>query len=114
LIFQQAVIADGPIGTAPYRVVVIGDEADLLDGYVLIEFIPISRIGLDDQAPLHRRRMIKLDFALQIENVTGTLAVDPPEAPYDKLRDSPETGMVCQYSIPIDKPALNCPGVIYS
>src|SRR5262249_37580635 len=63
--FQEAVIADEPVGTAPYRVIVVGDEADSLHGYVLIEFIPIDRIGLDDQTPLHRRRIIELDLPLQ-------------------------------------------------
>ena len=32
---------------------------------VLIEFIPIGRLGFDDQAPLHRGRIIKFDFPLQ-------------------------------------------------
>ena len=45
--------------------IVIGDEADFLNGYVLIKFIPIGRLGFDDQAPLHSRRIIKLDFLLQ-------------------------------------------------
>ena len=39
--------------------------ADPLHSYVLIEFIPIDRIGLDDEAPLHRRRVVKLDLLLQ-------------------------------------------------
>ena len=51
---QQTVIADEPVGTASDRARVIGDEAHLLDGDVVIEFIPIGRLGLDDQAPLHR------------------------------------------------------------
>src|SRR6516162_1316267 len=63
--FQQAVVADEPVGTAPHRVNVVGDEADPLSGYVLIEFIPIDRLRLDDQAPLHGRRIIEFDFALQ-------------------------------------------------
>jgi hypothetical protein len=46
-------------------VIVIGDEADSLNGYVLIEFIPIGRLGFDNQAPLHSGRVIKLDFPLQ-------------------------------------------------
>ena len=45
--------------------IVIGDEADFLNGYVLIEFIPIGRLGFDDHAPLHRRRMIELNSPLQ-------------------------------------------------
>jgi hypothetical protein len=45
-------------------VIVISDEADSLGGYVLIEFIPIGGFGLDDQAALHRRRIIELDFLL--------------------------------------------------
>src|SRR6516165_5375949 len=63
--FQQAIIADEPVGTASDRVIIVGDEADSLHGYVLIEFIPIDRIGLDDQAPVHRRRIVKLDLPLQ-------------------------------------------------
>src|SRR6516162_7696913 len=63
--FQQAIIADEPVGAASDRVIVVGDEADSLHGYVLVEFIPIDRIGLDDQAPLHRRRIVKLDLPLQ-------------------------------------------------
>jgi hypothetical protein len=62
---QQTVIADEPVGTASDRARVIGDEAHLLDGDVVIEFIPIGRLGLDDDAAFHRRRMIKLDFPLQ-------------------------------------------------
>ena len=45
--------------------IVIGDEADSLNGYVLIEFIPIDRLGLDDRAPLHSGRIIKFDLTLQ-------------------------------------------------
>ena len=45
--------------------IVIRDEADFLNGYILIEFIPISSVGLDDQAPFHRGRIIKLNFLLQ-------------------------------------------------
>ena len=41
--FQQAVIANEPVRTASDRVMVIGDEADPLNGDVLIEFIPIAR-----------------------------------------------------------------------
>ena len=52
---QQAIIADEPVGAAPDRVIVVGDEADPLHGYVLVEFIPVDRIGLDDHTPLHRR-----------------------------------------------------------
>src|SRR5215467_4956377 len=63
--FQEAVVADEPVGTASDRVIVVGDEADPLHGYVLVEFIPIDRIGLDDQTPLHRRRIVKLDLPLQ-------------------------------------------------
>ena len=48
--FQQAFVADEPIRTASDRVIVVGDEADPLNGYVLIEFIPIGRVGFDDQA----------------------------------------------------------------
>jgi hypothetical protein len=46
-------------------VIVVGDEADFMNGYVVIEFISIGRLGLDDQSPLHRRRIVKLDFLLQ-------------------------------------------------
>jgi len=46
-------------------VIVIGDQADSLNGYVLIEFIPIGRLSLDNQAPLHSRRLIEVDFPLQ-------------------------------------------------
>src|SRR5215831_7725514 len=63
--FQQAVITDEPVGAASDRAIVVGDEADSLHGYVLIEFIPIDCIGLDDQAPLHRRRIVKLDLPPQ-------------------------------------------------
>ena len=58
-------IADEPIRTASHRELVIGDEAHSLNGYVVIEFIPIGRLGLDDQAALHHRRIIKFDFLLQ-------------------------------------------------
>src|SRR6516162_5617742 len=63
--FQKTFVADEPIGTASYRTIVIGDETDSLNGYVLIEFVPIDRLGLDDQAALHRGRIIKLDPPLQ-------------------------------------------------
>jgi hypothetical protein len=46
-------------------VIVIGDKADSLNGHVSIEFIPIGRLGFDDQPPLHSGRIIKLDFLLQ-------------------------------------------------
>src|ERR1700759_21101 len=44
---------------------VVGDEANPLTGYVLIKFIPVCRLGLEDQAALHRRRIIKFDLLLQ-------------------------------------------------
>jgi hypothetical protein len=44
---------------------VVGDKTDPLHGYVLIEFIPIGRLGLDDQAALHGGRIIKFDPLLQ-------------------------------------------------
>jgi hypothetical protein len=37
--FQQAVLADEPIRTTPHCVIVIGDEADPLGDYVLIECV---------------------------------------------------------------------------
>jgi hypothetical protein len=46
-------------------VIIVGDEADPLNGDVLIKFVPIGRIGLDDHASLHGGRIIKLDFPLQ-------------------------------------------------
>jgi hypothetical protein len=47
-------------------VIVIGNEANPVRGYVLIEFIPIiDGLRLDDQAALHGRRIIKFDFTLQ-------------------------------------------------
>src|SRR6516165_1236778 len=63
--FQQAVVTDQPVGAASDRVIVVGDEADPLHGHVLVEFIPIDRIGFDYQAPLHCRRVVKLDLLLQ-------------------------------------------------
>src|SRR5499427_824918 len=63
--FQQAVIADEPVGTASDRVIIVGDEADSLYGYVLVELIPIDGLPFDDQTPLHRRRIVKLDLLLQ-------------------------------------------------
>src|SRR6516162_9201990 len=62
--FQQAFVADEPIGTASPRVIVIGNEADLLHGYIPIELIPIGCLGFDDQAPLHDRGIMKLEFSL--------------------------------------------------
>ena len=45
--FQQAVVADKPIRAASDSVIVIGNEADPLNGDVLIEFIPIECVGLE-------------------------------------------------------------------
>jgi len=59
-------------------VIVIGDEADFLNGYVLIKFIPIGRLGLDDQAPLHGGRPVELDFPLQYPFSDQNTGVFPP------------------------------------
>ena len=60
-------MADEPIRTASHCVFVIGDEADPLNGYVLIEFVPIDRLGLDDQAtePLAVRQAMAQALAQQ-------------------------------------------------
>ena len=58
--------------------IVIGDEADFLNGYVLIKFIPIGRLGLDDQAPLHGGRPVELDFPLQYPFGDQYAGVFPP------------------------------------
>jgi hypothetical protein len=50
---------------APHAVAVVGDEPDSLNRDVLIEFVPIDGLGFDDQAPLHRRRIIKFEFLAQ-------------------------------------------------
>src|SRR5262249_29691897 len=76
--FQQPVVADEPIGTASHGVIVVGDEADFLGGYVLVEFIPISRIGLDDQAPLHSRRIINLDPSVDALRGAQDAGIFPP------------------------------------
>jgi hypothetical protein len=53
--FQEAFVADEPIGAASHCVIVIGDETDPLNGYVSIKFVPIGRLGLSNQASLHSR-----------------------------------------------------------
>jgi hypothetical protein len=59
-------------------VIVIGNEADSLNGYVMIEFIPIGRLGLDNQSPLHGGRIIKLDSPLQYPLSDQDTGVFPP------------------------------------
>ena len=44
----QGLYANEPIRAASHRLIVIGDEADPLCGHVLIEFIPIGGVRLDD------------------------------------------------------------------
>ena len=58
--------------------IVIGDEADFLNGYVSIEFIPIGGLGLDDQAPLHSGRPVEFDFPLQYPFSDQDTGVFPP------------------------------------
>jgi hypothetical protein len=41
-------------------VIIIGDEANPLYGDILIEFIPIGRLGFDDQAAFHSGQFIRL------------------------------------------------------
>ena len=43
----------------------VNSRSRLSERLVLIEFIPIGRLGFDDQAPLHSWRIVKLDVPLQ-------------------------------------------------
>jgi hypothetical protein len=42
------------------------NEADPLDGYAVIEFVPIGCVGLDEQTSLHSGRITKLDFCCRM------------------------------------------------
>src|SRR6516165_6914269 len=57
---------------------VISDDTDFLNADVLIEFVPIGRLGFDDQAPFHRGRIIKLDFPLQYPLGDQDAGIFPP------------------------------------